>query len=134
MLRPFSYWQILIQNFIVSQVLYGILFALISPMSLYFGIAQSPHKMRGLMVWLGYAAYGIAYTITGNIKYQFNIMYYFIAMSVLVLIILIMFLILAKCYKLHVTENEVNVHLIAEEHYKRYMDQEVDYNRRWDNH
>ena len=55
-------------------------------------------------------------------------------MSVLVLIILIMFLILVKCYKLHVRENEVNVHLIVVEHYKRYMDQKVEYNRRWDTH
>ena len=79
MQRPFSYWHILIQTFIVSQVLYGILFALIFPTSLDFCIPQSWHKMRGLMVWLGYAAYGIGYTITVNMKYQFNILYYFIA-------------------------------------------------------
>ena len=38
-----------------------------------------------------------------------------------------MFLVLAKHYKLHVRENEVNIYIIAEEHYDRYMNQEVEY-------
>ena len=115
---------------ILSQVLYGIAYALIMPTSLEFTIAQSPHEMRGLMVGLWYAAFGIGYTIIINSKYLFahQSLRYFITMSVLVLIILIVFLILAKRYKLRVRENEVNVHLIAEEHYERYIDQEVEYN------
>ena len=113
---------------IVPQCFYGIAFALIFPTSLAFTIAQSPQEMRGLMVGLFYAAIGIGYTINVNMNYQLNILYYFITMSALVLIILILFLILAKCYKLRVRENEVNVHLIAEEHYERYMDQEEEYN------
>ena len=52
----------------------------------------------------------------------------YIDKSVLFLIILIVFIILAKCYKLRVRENEINIHLIAEEHYERYMDQEAEYN------
>ena len=54
--------------------------------------------------------------------------YYFIAKSVIILIILIVFLVLASRYKLRVRENEVNIHLIAEEHYDRYMDQKEEYN------
>ena len=50
-------------------------------------------------------------------------------MSVIILIILIIFLILAKHYKFRVRENEVNVHMIAEEHYERYLDEEVEYRR-----
>ena len=50
--------------------------------------------------------------------------YYFIAKSVIILVILIVFLVLASRYKLRVRENEVNIHLIVEEHYDRYMDQE----------
>ena len=53
--------------------------------------------------------------------------YYFIAKSMIILIILIVFLILAKRYKLRVRENVVNIHIIAEEHYDRYMDQEEEY-------
>ena len=39
--------------------------------------------------------------------------------------ILIMFLVLDKCYKLHVRSNAVNLYLIAEEDYERYVDQKV---------
>ena len=121
---------------IVSQVLYGISYALILPTSLEFTIAQSPHEMRGLLVGLWYAARGVGYIFTMNSKYLFECekeitcqsVYYYIVKSVLGLIILIVFIILAKRYKLRVRENEINVHLIAEEHYERYMDQEVEYN------
>ena len=121
---------------IVSQCFYGIAFALIFPTSLAFTIAQSPHEMRGLMVGLWYAAQGVGYIITINTKYLFlceeeticQSVYYFIAKSVIILIILIVFLVLASRYKLRVRENEVNIHLIAEEHYDRYMDQKEEYN------
>ena len=121
---------------IVSQVLYGIAYALIFPTSLLFTIAQAPHEMRGLMVGLWYAARGVGYVIIINSKYVFaceeettcKSLYYFIFKSVVIIIILIVFLVLAKRYKLRVRENEINVHLIAEEHYERYMDQEVEYN------
>ena len=121
---------------IVSHCFYGIAFALVFPTSLAFTIAQSPHEMRGLMVGLWYAARGVGYIITINSKYLFSCeeeaicqsVYYFIAKSVIILIILIMFLVLAKYYKLRVRENEVNIHLIVEEHYDRYMDQEEEYN------
>ena len=121
---------------VVSEVLYGISYALILSTSLEFTIAQCPYEMRGLLVGLWYSARGVGYIITMNSKYLFKCeskmtcqnVYYFIVKSVLVLIILIVFIILAKCYKLRVRENEVNVYLIAEEHYERYMDQEVEYN------
>ena len=125
-------------NFTVSQVLYGIAFALILPTSLEFTIAQSPYETRSLMVGLWYAARGLGYIITINSKYLFmcekeltcQSVSYFIAKSVFILIILIVYLILAKRYKLRVRENEINVHLITEEHYERYMDQEEEYWRR----
>ena len=130
------HFEITWYNFTVfSQGLYGMSCALILPSSLAFTIAQSPHEMRGLLIGLWYAARGVGYIFTMNSKYIFKCesrmtcqnVYYFIAKSVLVLIILIVFIILAKCYKLRVRENEVNVHLIAEEHYERYMNQEVEY-------
>ena len=121
---------------VVSQVLYGISYALILPTSLEFTIAQSPIEMRGLLVGLWYAARGVGFTFIINSKYLFGCekeitcrnVYYYIVNSVLVLTILIVFIILAKRYKLRVRENEINIHLIAEEHYERYMDQEVEYN------
>ena len=121
---------------VVSQVLFGISSALILATSLEFTIAQSPHEMRGLLVGLWYAARGVGFIFTINSKYLFMCekemtcqnVYYYIVNSILVLIILIVFIILAKRYKLRVRENEINVHLIVEEHYERYMDQDLEYN------
>ena len=46
-----------------------------------------------------------------------------------ILIILVVFVILAKHYKLRVRENEVNIYMIVEEHYERYIEQEVEYRK-----
>ena len=122
---------------IVPQILFRISYILIFPTSLEFTIAQSPHDMRGFMIGLWYAAFGLGYVISINGKYPFkceeNIIcqnfYYFVFKSTIIFVILIVYLILAKFYKLRVRENEVNVHLIAEEHYDRYIEQEVEYRK-----
>ena len=75
-------------------------------------------------------ALGYAFNISG--KYSFKCesdvicqnLYYYVFKIVVFLIIMIVFLVLAKRYKFRVRENEVNIHLIAEEHYERYIEQE----------
>ena len=122
---------------IAPQILSGISFALIFPTSLEFTIAQSPHEMRGFMIGLWYAAFGLGYVISINGKYPFHCtediicqnIYYYIFKTTVIAIMLIVFMILAKRYKLRVRENEVNIHIIAEEHYERYFEQEVEYKR-----
>ena len=125
------------KSMIMPEILYGISYALVFPTSLEFIIAQSPHEMRGLMVGLWYAAIGLGYVIDINGKYPFNCkedivcqnLYYYVMKSAVILIIFILFVFLAKRYKLRVRENEINLHLIAEEHYERYMDQEEELRR-----
>ena len=125
------------QAIVVPQILYGISFFLIFSTSLEFTIAQSPHEMRGLMVGLWYAAFGIGYIITINGKYPFKCendiicqnLYYFIFKTITIVLIIILFFILAKCYRLRIRENEVNLHVIAEEHYERYIEQDQDHRR-----
>ena len=120
---------------IVPQILHGIAFAFIFPTSLEFTIAQCPHEMRGFLIGLWCTAFELGNIININGKYPFSCqgeihcqsLYYHVLKSVIILIILIIFLILAKCYKFRVRENEVNIHLIAEEHYERYLDQEDQY-------
>ena len=56
---------------IVSQILYGIAFALILPIFLEFTIDQSPYETRGLIVGLLYAAQGVGYVIVIISKYVF---------------------------------------------------------------
>ena len=55
--------------------------------------------------------------------------YYYLTKSVLVLINLVVFVILAKRYKYRVRENEVNIVQIVDDHYQRYMEQEEQYDR-----
>ena len=127
---------------IVPQILFGIAFALILPTSLEFFLAQSPNKMRGFILGLWYGAFGIGYVININGKYPFKCTgndicqspYYYVLISAIVLVILICFLILAKCYKLRRRKNEVYKPFIVEEtdtlyHERRYMEQEKEYRR-----
>ena len=57
---------------VVPQILYGIAYALILPTSLEFTIAQCPHEMRGFLVGLWTAAFGVGYLISINGRYPFN--------------------------------------------------------------
>ena len=108
------------------------------PVSLKFTVAQSPVHMRGVMVGLWYApTWGFSHLINIIVKFPFDCesqyictsFYYYITKSVLVLMILIVFVILAKCYKYRVRENEVNIVQIVDDHYQRYMEQEEQYNK-----
>ena len=122
---------------VVPQILYGIGYALILPTSLEFTIAQCPHEMRGFLVGLWNSAFGLGFVISFSGKYPFSCqgeihcqnLYYYVLKSVIILIILIIFLILAKRYKFRVRDNEINIYLITEEHYGRYLNQEVQYRR-----
>ena len=115
----------------LPQITCGISFFLCLVTSVEFTVAQSPTQMRGLMVGLGYAGYGIMDLLNHNFHLPFNIklpshsrlVYYFLAKSVCALFILIVYLIFAKHYKLRVRDNIVPVHQIAEEHYERYIKQ-----------
>ena len=114
---------------VLQLVLMGIWYFLIFPIALEFTIAQSPEHMRGMMVGMCYASFGI-----GNVfKFIFlsflSKWYYYILKCVIALIVLIVFLILAKHYKYRVRENEVNIIQIVDEHYQRYMEQEEEHIR-----
>uniref|UniRef100_A0A1X7SPC8 Major facilitator superfamily (MFS) profile domain-containing protein n=1 Tax=Amphimedon queenslandica TaxID=400682 RepID=A0A1X7SPC8_AMPQE len=114
-----------------SQTIQGFSFILLFPVSLEFTVAQSPVHMRGVMVGLWYATWGIGLFLNITLKFPFDCesqyictsFYYYITKSVLVLIILIVFVILAKRYKYRVRENEVNIVQIVDDHYQRYMEQ-----------
>ena len=116
---------------LVSKILLALTYSLIVPASLEFTVAQSPVHMRGVMVGLWYAFWGIG--CFGNVAFKVlfgcyelacTSFYYYITKNVLVLIILIVFVILAKRYKYRVRENEVNIVQIVDGHYQRYMEQE----------
>ena len=79
-----------------------------------------------------FASLGVSYLININTKYPFGCdnnsispsLYYNITRSIAIFIKLLVFIVLAKQYKLRVRENIVQ---IIDEHYERYMDQEEEY-------
>ena len=129
--------SIFIDLLLIPQILFGVAFALIFPASLEFTIAQSPIQMRGMMVGMWFASLGVGNLININTKYSFGCndnficpsFYYNITRSVVIFIILLVFIVLAKWYKLRVRENEVNIVQIVDEHYERYLNQEEEYER-----
>ena len=129
---PLDYkWQIL------PQSLYALGDVIMQIFSLEFVAAQTPQKMKGLTIGLWYSLYGLGLLMGYNFNYPFQSIkssswlscdfYYYLTEIVLALAIIMLFSLLAKRYKLRIREREINVHLIAEEHYERYMDQEEDY-------
>ena len=103
-----------------------------------FVIAQSPNRMRGIMMGMVIVMLGcgtLCNAIYAQIFQQFQtaspscVFYYYLVLSLLLLLILIVFVILAKRYKLREREKHINIQAIVEEHYERYMDQEEQYMR-----
>ena len=117
--------------FFIPQAIEAFSYILIYPVSLEFTVAQSPVHMRGVMVGLWYTSWAIGFLINIIAKFIFRCesqyictsFYYYITKSVIFLIILIVFVILAKRYKYRVRENEVNIVQIVDEHYQRYINQ-----------
>ena len=123
---------------IIPQFWSAIAYILILPTSTEFTVAQSPQEMRGFMIGLSYTVTVLGLASNYINKYTFSSwegkfycqnIYFHLFKSVIVLIIFIVFLILTKRYKLRVRENEVNIHLITEEHYERYIEQEEEYKK-----
>ena len=120
-------------NFLfVAQVFEGMSFTFVIPATLEFTVAQTPIHMRGVMVGLWLASMGLGYAVNIITKIPFgcrNVFlctspYYYLAKSVIVILVFMAFVILAKRYKFRVRENEVNIHQIVDDHYQRYMEQE----------
>ena len=107
--------------------------------SLEFIMAQSPNTMRGVMMGLTSAFYGIGYLVHYGLKRvlaRFSNtatpscgFYYYLVLSILLILSLVLFTIAAKRYKLRERDRHVNIQAIAEEHYERYLDQEEEYMR-----
>ena len=123
---------------LTPHIMYGCCTFLVVVTTLEFTVAQSPRQMRGLMVGLCYATYGIGRLLNFNLVLLLVyfkslsrgcILYYHIANLISLLFTFVLFLIFAKRYKLRVRDNIFPAHWIIEEHYERYLDQSEE-NRR----
>ena len=122
-----NYW------ILVPIVIHSFSFFIIYTSSMEFIIAQSPMNMRGFMIGLWFTTYGTCLLLNNYFYVPFTYLksaplgcdfYYFLAKSIVVVFVLVIFLVLAKHYKLRIRENVVNIHEIVEDHYERYMQEE----------
>ena len=114
--------------------------SLIACISWEFCLAQTPISLRGIMMGAFTAAYLVGlYMHKGVVLIlsHFNLnkvtpscgFYYYLVLSILFLLSLLLFAIAAKRYKLRERERHVNIQAIVEEHHERYFDQEEEYMR-----
>ena len=123
---------------LITEYLNGIGSVLAMIFGTEFVMAQTPNRMRGIMMGLVIAMVGLTrhggnYTIT-RVFHTFKVsskdtFYFYLALPPLAMLMLIIFVIVAKRYKLRERERHVNIQAIVEEHYERYFDQEEEYLR-----
>ena len=125
------YWVLIIE--IVNGI--GVVVTMCSLFE--FVMAQAPNRMRGIMMGLIFTLFGIEWSGMGMLTIIFRqfqtaascMFYYYLVLSLLMLLILVVYVILAKRYKLRERDKHINIHVIVEEHYERYFDQEEEYMR-----
>ena len=123
------YWML------AAKVLNGIGVMVTLIFGVEFAMAQTPNRMRGIMMGLvviidGWSTLG-CYLLT-EIFHKFKasyLFYFYLELPPLAMLMLIIFVIVAKRYKLRERERHVNIQAIVEEHYERYFDQEEEYMR-----
>ena len=115
---------------IIPNILYCSGTAMASLLLLEFIIAQAPQKMKGFVIGMSLACYGInVLTFTFDLKHITCTLCYRLPLVILPVAFYVLFLFLAKRYTLRERNREINIQAIVEEHYERYMDQEEEYMR-----
>ena len=126
------YWVLIV------DLVNGLGINMVSCTGLEFVMAQTPNRMRGILMGLTIAVLGISMLASVLLARLFQLFnsatpscgfYYYLVVSLLILLVLLLFVILAKRYKLRERERHINIQAIVEEHYERYMDQEEEYMR-----
>ena len=126
------YWVLIVE--FVNGV--GVLITLCSLFQ--FVMAQTPNRMRGIMMGLVLTVFGaseLGVVLLTKLFHQFQtatpscVFYYYLVLSLLMLLMLVIYAILAKRYKLRERDRHINIQAIVEEHYEKYFDQEEKYMR-----
>ena len=125
---PF-YWLIL------ADAMNGIGAVIVNFTLVEFILAQSPNSMRGVMM----GAFVMMFNFACIVNYGLQALlghfskatpscgfYYYLVLSILIMLSLVLFTIAAKRYKLRERERHVNIQAIVEEHYERYLDQRAE--------
>ena len=125
--------QVSLYWILAAKVLNGIGVVVTLIFGVEFAMAQTPNRMRGIVMGLVIVVIGGStlgsYLLT-EIFHMFKasyLFYFYLALPPLAILMLIIFVIVAKRYKLRERERHVNIQAIVEEHYERYFDQEEEY-------
>ena len=129
-----DYYQIPLYWRLVVDILNGLGAGMTILCSVEFVMAQTPKRIRGIMMGVLLISFGwstlSSYILKGLFKIsQKYTFYFYLVPTPLAILFLIAFIIAAKRYKLRERERHVNIQAIVEEHYERYFDQEEEYMR-----
>ena len=118
------YWKV------DPTILYGIGKTIITVLLFEFMIAQSPDKMKGLVIaGMSLVCRGFVFLMTVNFVHLTFTLCFDLSISLVLVVLFVVFLVLSKRYTLRERNREINIQAIVEEHYERYMDQEEEYMR-----
>ena len=110
-------------------ILYGIGCMIVDVLVFELIIAQSPDKMKGLVIGISFAFHGFVALIGSEFQqFKFSLCYD-LPISLFLVVLFVVFLVLSKRYTLRERNREINIQAIVEEHYERYLDQEEEYMR-----
>ncbi len=102
-----------------------------------FIVAQSPQSMKGLAIGLWFACYGVVQIASLNLDKPFSFVhesssvltcgfYYFLTKTLVSILLFVLYIFLAKRYTMRVRNKPINVHIIAEDHFLKYIDDHDD--------
>ena len=100
--------------------------------SLEFVVAQTPTRVKAMIIGLWYAVFGLMRLLTSKMHYPFSHIpspsfpscgfYYFLTKIVILGSMFLLFLFLSKRYRLRERNIPVNFHMFAENYYDKYID------------
>ena len=111
------------------QVICGIGIVTVVLVSLELTVAQSPVHMRGLMVGVWFGAIGVFAGLSYSIYVPHTLirshctLYYHVTVSVCLVVTILVYGVLAKCYKLRTRNEPINIPHIVATVYERYIEQ-----------
>ena len=126
---------------IIIDITHAVLWYVFNVVLVEFILAQCPKSMRGTMIGLLFCFWGsrefVDYTLFLPFLHSMSPevllgrgFYFLLAKTIVCSIILLIYIFLAKRYKLRVREVEINIHQIAENHIINNIEREEEYRKR----
>ena len=121
---------------LLPRILLGLACSIAMPATLEFSVAQSPYSMRGLVVGAWFMMSGVVQSIGFNLSYPFSYIhtvqpscgfYYYLFNLVVITFSFVLYLLLARRYKLRRREDLFNPYTAVEQYYENEFDRRDQY-------